>query len=55
MNDLRCYVCGRVIPATSFRLVSMSDDADRVFIVDEGCAPRVQDDAKIMVLVERVG
>lgn len=53
MNDLRCYVCGKPI-GSKFRLVSMSEGVDRVFIVDEKCVPRVKEDAKIMVLVKRV-
>ena len=54
VNLLRCYVCGKPITDTSFRLVSLSKNVDRVFIVDNGCLDRVQDDAATAILVEHI-
>lgn len=53
MNDLRCYVCGKPIDSW-FRLVSMSENVDRVFVVSEKCFPLVEGDAMVAIKVKRV-
>jgi hypothetical protein len=47
---LQCYCCGRPLDK-SFTLVSLSDHADRVFVLANECVARVED-AKIVIKVK---
>ena len=48
-----CYVCGEPV-GNSFRLFSMNDSTDRVFLVhEERCSDRVEEDENFVVRVRR--
>jgi hypothetical protein len=50
-TSLRCYACGKPL-GNAFWLVSMREDVDRVFTMDERCIDRT-DDGGTKILVER--
>jgi len=46
-KDFRCYVCGEPVGA-SFKLVALTKEVDRVFVIHAGeCVKRVEDAATI--------
>jgi hypothetical protein len=51
---LRCYVCGEVLPTDeSFNLVTMVNESDRVFILDNKCLHRLSPDGIVSIKVRR--
>lgn len=40
---IRCYVCGTPLGMT-FYLMTLLDDVDRVFLIDEDCLPQLDKD-----------
>lgn len=52
MSDLQCYCCGKPL-GQDFALVSMKEEADRVFVVRTECVHRV-DDPEVIVHVQRM-
>jgi hypothetical protein len=51
-NDFHCYVNGKKL-GEEFYLVSMSHEADRVFLLHPGNVARVQGEAETIVKVRR--